>query len=132
LLNPYELKPLPMNLSGKAVRLKIIVGESDTIYQRPLYEAIVFAAKKYKLSGVTVVKGIMNYGANSLSHSIKVFALAQDLPVVIEMVDRHERLTDFAGIVVRLMEKASSGGLVTLEEVEVLHYGSGNGNSAPH
>lgn len=114
-----------MNLSGKAVRLKIIVGESDTVYQRPLYEAIVFAAKKYKISGVTVAKGIMNYGSNSLLQSIKVFSLATDLPVIIEMVDRRERLTDFAAIVSRLMDKASAGGLITIEDVDVLHYGAG-------
>ena len=94
-----------MNLSGKAVKLKIIIGESDTVYQRPLYEAIVFAAKKYKISGVTVVKGIMNYGA-------------------IEMIDRPERLIDFAAIASRLLDKAEAGGLITLEEVDVLHYGT--------
>lgn len=113
-----------MNLSGKAVKLKIIIGESDTVYQRPLYEAIVFAAKKYKISGVTVVKGIMNYGANSLFQSIKVFSLAIDLPIIIEMIDRPERLTDFAAIASRLLDKAEAGGLITLEEVDVLHYGT--------
>lgn len=113
-----------MNLSGKAVKLKIIIGENDNVYQRPLYEAIVFAAKKYKISGATVTRGIMNYGANSLYQSIKVFALAADLPIIIEMVDKQERLTDFAAIVSRLIEKAGGGGLITLEEVEVLHYGT--------
>ena len=113
-----------MNLSGEAVKLKITVGENDIIYQRPLYEAIVYAAKKYKISGVTVVKGIMNYGANSMNQSIKVFALATDLPIIIEMVDKRERLTDFAEIVSRLMDKAGAGGIITMEDVQVLHYGA--------
>ncbi|TCO10419.1 DUF190 domain-containing protein [Natronoflexus pectinivorans] len=111
-----------MELSGKVVRLKIIVGESDQVYQRPLYEAIVYAAKKYKLSGATVVRGILNYGSGSLVQSIKVFSLATDAPVVIEMVDHRERLTDFAQIVSRLMEKADAGGIITLEDVEVLYH----------
>ncbi|WP_026474713.1 DUF190 domain-containing protein [Alkaliflexus imshenetskii] len=111
-----------MNLNGNVVKLKIIIGEDDQVYQRPLYEAIVFAAKKYKLSGATVVKGIMNYGAGSLNQSIKVFALSHDLPVVIEMIDHRERLTDFAAIVSRLMDKAGAGGIITMEEVEVLYY----------
>jgi PII-like signaling protein len=114
-----------MNLSGEAIKLKITVGENDIIYQRPLYEAIVYAAKKYKISGVTVVKGIMSYGSNSMNQSIKVFALAADLPIIIEMVDKRDRLTDFAAIVSRLMDKAGAGGLITLEEVNVLHYGTG-------
>ncbi|ASB48539.1 DUF190 domain-containing protein [Alkalitalea saponilacus] len=111
-----------MELSGKVVRLKIIVGESDQVYQRPLYEAIVYAAKKYKLSGATVTRGIMNYGSGSLGLSIKVFSLATDASMIIEMVDHRERLTDFAQIVSRLMEKADAGGIITLEEVEVLYH----------
>jgi uncharacterized protein len=115
-----------MNLSGNAMKLKIIVSEGDQVYQRPLYEAIVFAAKKYKLSGATVTKGILNYGANSIAQSIKVFALASELPIIIELVDYKERLIDFAVIIEKLMDKAQSGGLITMEEVSVLRYGHKN------
>ncbi len=113
-----------MNLSGRVKKLKVIVGETDRVYQRPLYEAIVYAAKKYRLAGATVTPGIMSYGAESMIQSIKIFALASDLPMVIEMVDIEERLTDFALIVNRLIDKAGGGGLVTLEDVEVLRYGN--------
>lgn len=111
-----------MNLIGKAAKLKIVVGENDLVYQRPLHEAIVFAAKKYKLSGATVTKGILNYGAQSIHQSVKTFTLSQDLPVVIELIDYRDRLSDFAGIISKLMKKAEAGGIITLEEVEVLHY----------
>lgn len=111
-----------MNLIGKAAKLKIIVGENDLVYQRPLHEAIVFAAKKYKLSGATVTKGILNYGAQSIHESVKIFSLSNDLPVVIELIDYRDRLRDFAGIISKLMKKAEAGGIITLEEVEVLHY----------
>lgn len=112
-----------MNLIGKAAKLKIIVGEKDLVYQRPLHEAIVFAAKKYKLSGATVTKGFLNYGAQSIHQSVKIFTLSNDLPVVIELIDYKDRLTDFADIIGKLMKKAEAGGIITLEEVEVLHYG---------
>lgn len=114
-----------MNLSGKAAKLKIIVGENDLVYQRPLHEAIVFAAKKYKLSGATVTKGVLNYGAHSMHQSVKVFALSNNPPMIIELIDYRDRLTDFAEIISKLMKKAEAGGIITMEEVEVLYYSSG-------
>ncbi len=113
-----------MKLSGKVKRLKVIIGETDRVYQRPLYEAIVYAAKKYKIAGATVTHGIMSYGAESMIHSVKIFSLANDLPMVIEMVDIEERLRDFSLIVNRLIDKAGGGGLITFEDVEVLRYGN--------
>ncbi len=112
-----------MDLRGKLFRLKVIIGEGDYVYQKPLYEAIVYAAKKYRLSGATVVKGIFNYGENSLNLSTKVFTLAKDLPIIIELVDHKERLIDFAEIIRALMKKANAGGIITIEEVEVLYHG---------
>ncbi len=113
-----------MNLSGKVKKLKIIVGETDRVYQRPLFEAIVYAAKKYKIAGATVTHGMMSYGAESMIHSIKIFSLANDLPMVIEMVDVEERLTDFSRIINRLIDKSGGGGLMTMEDVNVLRYGN--------
>ncbi|PWE01270.1 DUF190 domain-containing protein [Marinilabilia rubra] len=112
-----------MNLSGQVKKLKIIVGESDRVYQRPLYEAIVYAAKKYKIAGATVYRGMLSYGAESIGHSGKIFALSDDVPVIISLVDVNERLSDFALIINRLLDKAEAGGLMTLEDVEVLRYG---------
>lgn len=112
-----------MKLNGQAARLRIIVGETDLVYQRPLYEAIVFAAKKYKLSGATVSKGAMNYGAQSIKKSIKVFELSEDRPMIIELIDYPERLRDFASIAQKLIEKAEAGGIITIEDLEVIYYG---------
>jgi len=112
-----------MNLSGTVKKLVIIVGESDKVYQRPLYEAIVYAAKKYKISGATVVRGVLSYGEKSLSVSSKIFSLSEDVPMVLSFVDVGDRLRDFALIINRLMDKAETGGIITLEEVEVLRYG---------
>jgi PII-like signaling protein len=112
-----------MNLSGKVKKLVIIVGESDKVYQRPLFEAIVYAAKKYKISGATVTRGVLSYGENSLSHSSKIFALSEDVPMVLTFVDVEDRLRDFSMIINRLMDKAATGGLITMEKVEILRYG---------
>lgn len=111
-----------MVLTGEAKKLKIIVGINDTVYQRPLYEAIVFAAKKYKMAGVTVIKGDISYGANSLSNHSNAFALNDEIPVVLELVDRKERIESFAEISIKLFNKSGSGGVIYTEDVNVLIY----------
>jgi hypothetical protein len=42
------------------------------------------------------------------------------------LVDIYERLFDFAKIVNRIMDKAGGGGLIFMEDVEVLRYGKIN------
>ncbi len=111
-----------MNLEGKSKKLKIIIGEKDVIYRRPLYEAILFAAKKYKIAGATIYKGLMSYGADSLMNHVKVFTLSDEKPVIIELVDREERISDFSEIVARLMKKSGSGGIIYIEDVNIILY----------
>lgn len=102
--------------------LRIFIGESDKINHQPLYEVIVFEAKKAGLSGATVTRGIMGFGANSKVHTAKLFDLSSDLPLVVEIVDSGVKVRDFVKIVEHLFEQAKSGGLITLEKAEVILY----------
>ncbi len=111
-----------MNLEGNAKKLKIIVGEDDVVYRRPLFEAILFAAKKYKVAGATVYKGIMSFGAGSLNNNSKVFTMSDDKPVVIEIIDREERIADFSEVIKDLLKKSHSGGIIYVEDVNVILY----------
>jgi PII-like signaling protein len=113
-----------MVLKGEAQKLKMIIGEEDMVYQRPLFEAIVFAAKKYKMAGITVSKGIISYGADSIISNSKVFTISPERPVIIELIDRAERINSFAEIATKLLEKANCGGLIFAEEVHVFLYKS--------
>jgi PII-like signaling protein len=105
--------------------LRIFIGESDKYHQRPLYEAIVFEAKKQSLSGATVTRGIMGFGANSKIHTAKLFDISTDLPVIVEIVDTLEKINSFIKTVEQFFEESKSGGLITLEETEVIRYQSG-------
>ncbi len=67
-----------MDLKGESKRLTIYTGELEKYNHRPLYEAIVYAAKKSGLAGATVLRGIMSFGANSRIHTAKIFALSAD------------------------------------------------------
>ena len=105
--------------------LRIFLGESDKYHQQPLYETIVFEAKKQGLSGATVLRGIMGFGPNSKIHSAKLFDISSDLPIVVEIVDTLEKINEFVKFVEQLFEDSKSGGLITMEKAEVIRYKSG-------
>lgn len=114
-----------MNLSEKTGILKIYVGESDKIHHKPLYEEIVYEARNCGVAGATVLKGIMSFGASHSIHTLKIFALSDDMPVIIEIVDNIEVLEEFARKVNLLMDKSKKGGLITFQEIEVIRYEKG-------
>jgi len=109
----------------EAKLLRIFLGESDNFHQKPLYETIVFEAKKQGLSGATVLRGIMGFGPNSKIHTAKLFDISSDLPVIVEIVDTLENINLFVKFVEQLFEESKSGGLITIEKAEVIRYKSG-------
>jgi uncharacterized protein len=104
----------------KALLLRIYIGESDRFDHHPLYEAIVLKAREQGLAGATVLRGPMGYGHSSRLHTAKVLRLSEDLPMIVEIIDREEKITAF----LPLLDDMVEGGLISLEEVRVLHYGS--------
>ncbi len=96
--------------------LRIFIGESDQWEGRPLYQAIVEAARAEGLSGATALKGFVGYGRASELHTANLLRLSEDLPVVVEIVDEGPRLTRFLSHVDRMM----GDGLVTIEKARVL------------
>ena len=110
-----------MQLPQDAMLLRIFIGENDRHGQRPLYEAIVLAARERGLAGATVIRGPMGYGASSRLHTAKILRLSEDLPLVIEIVDSEEKIQEFVSAIEPMMGSA----LVTTEKVKVIRYGEG-------
>jgi PII-like signaling protein len=104
--------------------LRIFIGENDRHQHRPLYEAIVLAARERGLAGATVIRGPMGYGASSRLHTAKILRLSEDLPLVIEIVDTEAKIKAFLSVLDTMM---TTSGLVTLEKVQVIRYGPGTG-----
>jgi PII-like signaling protein len=102
--------------------LRIFVGEIDKVDHEPLYERIVYEAKKQDLAGATVIKGVMSFGATSRIHRSKMLAVSEDMPMVIEIVDKEDKIDNFLDTLKTLFEKAGCGGLVTMEKMQVIHY----------
>ncbi len=105
---------------GQAAR--IYIGEGDRLHRRPLYEVIVRTAREMGLPGATVFRGVEGFGAGSVLHTARVLRLSEDLPIVIEIIDVAERLAPFLDRVEELIDEASSGALMTLENIQILRY----------
>src|SRR5216110_3241279 len=107
-----------MEVPQDAVLLRIFIGEADRWQHRPLYEAIVLKARELHLAGATVLRGPMGFGKSSRMHTAKILRLSMDLPVVIEIVDSEEKVN----ALLPALEEMMSGGMVTLERVQVIEY----------
>ena len=105
-----------MTATEDGMLLRIFISESDRHQGRPLHEEIVLAARQRGLAGATVLRGVLGYGAHSRLHTAKVLRLSEDMPLVVEIVDREERIEGF----LPWLEEAVAEGLVTLEKVRVL------------
>ena len=111
-----------MKIEGQGKLLRIYIGESDRWDGAPLYQAIVRRLREEGLAGATVIRGIEGFGAHSRLHTARILRLSEDLPLLIEVVDQEERIQQ----VLPILEEMIPEGLVTLENVEILHYRAGN------
>lgn len=107
-------------MTGPAHRLRIYVGESARYHHQPLYHAIVMEARKRGLAGATVVRAMEGYGPSNRLHTTNLLDLSADLPIVIEIIDSQEYLTQFLTV----LDEMVVGGLVTLDPVTVVQYGA--------
>ncbi len=105
--------------------MKIYTGDSDRVHGMSLYEAIVQEARKAGLAGATAYRGIESFGASHSIHTLKMFALSGDLPIIIEIIDSEEKINNFLPTLNALMDKSGKGGLIITEEVKVLRYKQG-------
>ena len=107
-----------MKISGEAKLVRIFIGESDRWHGAPLYEAIVRKVREMGLAGATVIRGVEGFGANSRIHTAKILRLSEDLPVLIEIVDKEDRIAS----IIPVLDEMIGEGLITMERVEIIKY----------
>ncbi|MBL7969124.1 MAG: DUF190 domain-containing protein [Prolixibacteraceae bacterium] len=115
-----------MESNSTASVLRIYIGSTDQVNQQPLYEFIVFQAKKKGLAGATVTKGIMGFGASSVIHSYKFWEVSEKVPLVVELIDEEEKIIEFYELIRPTLESMKYGCLVTLAPTGVLLYKTGS------
>ncbi|MFF7795488.1 DUF190 domain-containing protein [Streptomyces sp. NPDC007991] len=103
-------------LTGRALRLTVVVGENDTWHHKPLYSEIVHRAHAAGLAGASVFRGVEGFGASSLIHTSRLLSLSEDLPVAVVIVDTEPRVRAF----LPQLDELVTEGLMTLDDCEVI------------
>jgi uncharacterized protein len=114
-----------MEITDEVKLLRIFISSTDKFKHAPLYEVVVYAAKRYGLAGATVLKGFMGFGASNVVHSQKLWEITEKLPLVIEIIDEAAKIDGFVEIILPYFEKIPKGGLITLEKVNIVLHKSG-------
>ena len=107
-----------MKIEGEGQLLRLFVGEKDRWEGKPLFEAIVHKAREKGMAGATVWRGMEGFGAHSRIHTTKILRLSEDLPIVIEIVDKTERIQ----AILPELDRMVAEGLITLEKVHIIAY----------
>lgn len=114
-----------MEIKGEAKLLRIFISNTDKFKRVPLYEAIVYAAKRYGVAGATVVRGIMGYGSSSIIHSLKLWEVTEKIPLVIEIIDESEKVEKFIERILPWFDKLRYGCMITVEKANIVLYKQG-------
>jgi PII-like signaling protein len=108
-----------MLVPGEATLVRAFIGDDDTYYDvdggKPLSEAIVREARRRGLAGATALRGLLGYGGSSIIHS-HIGLFSEDLPVVVEIIDAHDKIAPFLPVLERMMR----GGIITTQTVNVV------------
>jgi PII-like signaling protein len=100
--------------------LRIFISSTDQYKFKPLYETIVFEAHRFGMSGATVLKGIMGYGASSEIYNEKFWVLSEKVPLVVEIVDEAKKVDDFIEHILPFMNDIPKGCLITAQNTELV------------
>lgn len=108
---------------GERTLMRIFLGEDDRCRSgrhegRPLHEALLLTLRERGFAGATVLRGVAGFGASARLHTGKVLRLSTDLPVVVEVVEREEKIQE----VLPELDEMMGGGLITLERARVILY----------
>ena len=103
---------------GKKKIARIYIDNQDKYNGKPLWEELLKKVKECGLAGATVFKGVAGIGVHSELRSFNIWAMSQELPVVIEIIDEEEKIINFMDDVDEMIEE----GLATLNDIEVIKY----------
>ena len=107
-----------MSLLGEQVLLRVYLQSADRSPHVPTFERILQAARKEKLAGATVLRGILGAGRHG---EIKpsAWTIVRHEPVIVEIVDSAEKIVKF---VEGTLDGLMVGGMITLERAAVMMY----------
>ena len=114
-----------MKPGEKAKRLRIYISSTDKFEHTPLYELIIFTARKNGITGATVLKGVMGYGASSEIYSNKLWEITEKMPLIVEVIDEAKKIDLLIDSIHPFFEKSGKGHLLTVDETTVVLHNTG-------
>ncbi|WP_457749902.1 DUF190 domain-containing protein [Sulfurimonas sp.] len=103
---------------GQKKILRIYIDTLDKYNNKPLWEALLLEVKKENLAGATVIKAIAGLGAFAEIRTFKVWALEQELPLIIEIIDDEDKINHF----INHIDDMINNGLITITDTQVIKY----------
>jgi PII-like signaling protein len=103
-------------IQKRAKMMRIYLGEDDRWEDQPLYEAIVQRLRMLDISGATVHRGVLGYGAKGHTHKQSFWHPSRDLPIMIAVIDSEEKLREASEILETMLED----GLIVTSDVDVI------------
>lgn len=100
--------------------LRIFISNTDKFKHEPLYEVIIYAAKRNGLAGATALKGQMGYGASSQISNMRFWEVTEKIPIVVEIIDECYKIENFIEIIKPFFEKVQNGCLITVEDTQIV------------
>jgi len=118
--NDPKLKRSEPHLAKKVVStpaklVRIYLGESDRLNDEPLYQAILKRLRMMDFAGATVYRGLLGYGAKGHTHKAGRFHLSHDLPIMISVVEKLEKVDELVQVVAEMMQD----GIIVTSDVEL-------------
>ena len=110
-----------MRTGSEGLCLRIFVHERLQHDHRTLYATLVALARREGLAGATVFRGIEGYGLHRHLHTARLVDVADDLPIVVEIVDDEAAIRRF----LPLLDGLIPHGAATLSPVRVVTYSAG-------
>jgi PII-like signaling protein len=114
-----------MDVLGHCKVIRVYVDEGLKWEGELLYKAIVNRLLKEKVSaGATVFRGVEGFGSSSHLHTPRIIEIAENLPFMIEVVDKPDRALKALNLIEEMLPNHC---LVTVHDTHVLHYHSADG-----
>ncbi|AKB26555.1 hypothetical protein MSMTP_3086 [Methanosarcina sp. MTP4] len=100
----------------KSAILRIYLKDSSTYHGKSVHKTVLEFLRDSGIKGATLLRGIEGYGTDGKIRSLKVLALSNEIPLVIETVDEEEKLRP---LIPKLREIVGKE-LMTLQAVEII------------
>jgi PII-like signaling protein len=94
-----------MSENDECILIQVIVSSTELFEGKLLYDAIVEMAQENGLDGATVLRGVEGFGAGGHIHKKQPFRTSDDIPVVIMLVDKVDRIQQFLPVLNKMVKK---------------------------